>query len=170
MNWDAISAIGQFGEFLIVLGGIVLIIRQLKQLKAEETHKKWDTVRWALSLVDNHKILECALILGNCRLEISKGNLTPIKDEEAKLLCDIYDSLSVIFEAASDNYLNLNIYLKATKTAFDMYLEGLEELNEIKSQLSPEALKIIRTKLGLTAMVAKPIRALLDLDTDTSES
>lgn len=133
-GWDAVAAIAQAAEALIVVFGLVLICRQLQHIKREQKQSDWEAVRWALSLFserDIYRFNETLMIHGK-----------PQGEEDMRLLTDLAYNLELVGRAMQDGYLKPDLYFLARP---DIALINNETFRE---NADPEFLALVDLNLG----------------------
>lgn len=125
MNWNAIAAIGQFLETLVVLGGIPLVWWQLKQLRAENKlvaeqiadvsqerlRRKWEALTWALEVTTDQDFDEFFR-------ELTSGHILTWDEEKQRpskvsgIVPRLSNKLEVIWLAIEQGYLDRDLYFR----------------------------------------------------------
>jgi hypothetical protein len=149
MQWDAVAAMGQVVEAIFVAIGGLLIIKQLRGLKTEETHKKWEALRWAVSEVS---VEDIALLHRVVKRGVDEGQ----RDERERFyqaIREIRDSLEIVSLAIDAGYVDQELFLKTRS-------ERLARLQRTR----PETLRDDRVWKDYNKAIASnpPVKALLD--------
>jgi hypothetical protein len=106
VNWNAVGAIGQLLEALVVLGGVVLVIRQLQQLKREFKKTKWEALQWSLTLFSAEDV-HCVHRYMNDDNFVGDGT----DDDIIAALQRVLEGLHQIELAIQDGFLDEDLYL-----------------------------------------------------------
>lgn len=125
IDWETAANISQVASALFVAIGGYLIIRQLRQIKIEERHKKWEALQWALSLFSRDDIYKMCKSFSEQEPHEGSLQLPPKATEIANR---VIRGLELVKLAIEDGYLDTELYFTARGSALiDLTIENLIE-------------------------------------------
>jgi hypothetical protein len=136
MNWDAVAAVAQGVEALVVLVGGIAIFYQLRQFRTEQTHSKWEALRWALSVVTLDDI--------NLILDTVLDVIDWEPNRFGKAFNQLMTGLSLVSAAIDDGYLEHDLFFQTR--ARDLSKLGVNKLRT-HPDLREKVLKKIETRI-----------------------
>jgi hypothetical protein len=114
--WSAVGNIGQAVEAIVVLGGIVLIIWQLRQIQTEQKHSKWEALQWASSLFsfdDADRVWQ----------ELFRRDDLP---KTERYIWSLWERMLTIISAIEDGYVDLDLYLRLNSSHWGYLKDGID--------------------------------------------
>jgi len=104
-----LASIAQIIQALVVIVGVPLVIMQVRGLRAEDQHRQWDALRWALDLLQQEA--EAATLIFRERLDAKPDSYTYGDEAARDLLAHLSGSLTVVQVAIDRRYVDQGLLL-----------------------------------------------------------
>lgn len=104
-----LASIAQIIQALVVIVGVPLVILQVRSLRAEDKHRQWDALRWALDLLQRDS--GAATLIFRERLDGEQGSYTYDEETARELLARLSSSLTVVQVAVDQHYVDQSLLL-----------------------------------------------------------
>lgn len=103
-QWSTLASIAQVIQAVVVIVGVPVVVLQVRSLRAENKHRQWEALHWALGLLQSD--VETAALIFRERLDLQPGAYSTPDEVAREVVVHLSSGLTAVQLAVDDKYVD----------------------------------------------------------------